>query len=104
MGFFLESDGYSGGTDSKTIASSKTTMELYDTTTNGTKPSTISLNHMGLNGKHHHVNETSISGGEDELISNKSDDRFSGQTDFEMVKKKWFCYLNLILIINFFEF
>ena len=59
-------------------------MELYETTTNGTKPSTVSLNHMGLaHGKG--INETSISGGEDELISNKSDDRFSGQTDYEMV-------------------
>ena len=61
-------------------------MELYETTTNGTKPSTVSLNHMGL-GKG--INETSISGGEDELISNKSDDRFSGQTDYEMVGVCW---------------
>lgn len=81
---YTESDGYSGGTDSKTTASSKTTMELYDTATNGTKPSTVSLNHMGLS--HKGVNETSLSGGEDELISNKSDDRFSGQTDYEMVR------------------
>lgn len=58
-------------------------MELYETTTNGTKPSTVSLNHMGL--AHKTINETSLSGGEDELISNKSDDRFSGQTDYEMV-------------------
>ncbi|KAJ6218009.1 hypothetical protein RDWZM_009166, partial [Blomia tropicalis] len=79
-----ESDGYSGGTDSKTTASSKATMELYETTTNGTKPSTVSLNHMGLNHHKGGINETSISGGEDELISNKSDDRFSGQTDYEM--------------------
>ena len=61
-------------------------MELYETTTNGTKPSTISLNNMGLSGHlKGNLNETSISGGEDELISNKSDDRFSGQTDYEMV-------------------
>lgn len=62
-------------------------MELYETTTNGTKPSTVSLNHMGLT--HKGIHETSISGGEDELISNKSDDRFSGQTDFEMVSGEW---------------
>nr|XP_046920413.1 nephrin-like isoform X2 [Dermatophagoides farinae] len=106
-----ESDGYSGGTDSKTTTSSKTTIELYDSNgTNGTiKPSTISnLNHHHHH--HHHLNnnhighshmngvkngngiitETSLSGGgspapgEDELISQKSDDRFSGQTEYEM--------------------
>ena len=113
--FWTESDGYSGGTDSKTTASSKATLELYETTTNGTKPSTVSLNHLSLGGHHnggssngggsssnnsnnnnHHkggITETSLSGGEDELISNKSEDRFSGQTDYEMVSKfynqKW---------------
>ena len=65
-------------------------MELYGTTTNGTKPSTVSLNHMGL-GHGKGINETSLSGGEDELMSNKSDDRFSGQTDYEMVRF-WFGY------------
>ncbi|KAF7487628.1 Nephrin [Sarcoptes scabiei] len=83
-----ESDAYSGGTDSKTTTSSKTTMELYDTNTNGTKPSTMSLNHCGLNGQGLNGkvinNETSMSDGDDEMMSNKSDDRFSGQTDYEM--------------------
>lgn len=63
-------------------------MELYETTTNGTKPSTVSLNHNSLGNSHHQggkMAETSLSGGEDELASNKSDDRFSGQTDYEMV-------------------
>lgn len=61
-------------------------MELYETTTNGTKPSTVSLNHNSQhNGK---MAETSLSGGEDELGSNKSESRFSGQTDYEMVKNK----------------
>ncbi|KPM05670.1 hypothetical protein QR98_0041370 [Sarcoptes scabiei] len=63
-------------------------MELYDTNTNGTKPSTMSLNHCGLNGQGLNGkvinNETSMSDGDDEMMSNKSDDRFSGQTDYEM--------------------
>lgn len=84
----VESDNYSGGTESKNTVSSKGNMELYETQTNGTKPSTVSLNHMGLSGKGG-ITETSISGGEDELISNKSDDRFSGQTDYEMVSTFW---------------
>lgn len=59
-------------------------MELYETTTNGTKPSTVSLNHMG----HPHgkgITESSVSEGDDELNSNKSEDRFTAQTDYEMV-------------------
>lgn len=79
-------------------------MELYETTTNGTKPSTVSLNHMGLNHHKGGINETSISGGEDELISNKSDDRFSGQTDYEMVTYHLFMiffYLKLTFLFFF---
>lgn len=75
-------------------------MELYDTNTNGTKPSGV-LNHIGG------INETSLSGGDDELISNsnKSEDRFSGQTtDYDMVSlsKIWFAVVSasLKLIIN----
>ncbi len=62
-----ESD-YSAGTDSKTTASSKTTIEMY----------------QGSNSERYHkgVNETSLSEEDDE---NKSQDAYSGHTDYEMV-------------------
>lgn len=76
-------------------------MELYDTNTNGTKPSTMSLNHCGLNGQGLNGkvinNETSMSDGDDEMMSNKSDDRFSGQTDYEMV----FVFFLFVLVFFF---
>lgn len=46
------------------------------------------------------ITETSLSGGgspapgEDELISQKSDDRFSGQTEYEMVWLQWYGSIN----------
>lgn len=46
------------------------------------------------------ITETSLSGGgspapgEDELISQKSDDRFSGQTEYEMVWLQWYGCIN----------